>query len=141
LKNEVSGDYKITGYITVDSVEGNYYIIGHQKNSSNTMKHEMSHALFYTDRQYRLSVRRLLHRHTYVLAKLGKYLLSAGYHANSIEDEKHAYVLADKPFLQSKKLWFFGMDGLQRELARLFQKHISLLSGSDTITKDLKLSA
>jgi hypothetical protein len=71
---------------------GQYYIIGIKKGSKVTLKHELMHALYYTNPKYRQSVERILDSGPN-LTPIATRLKVLGYHPEVIRDETHAYLL------------------------------------------------
>lgn len=83
--------------------EGDFYIIGthSEKDPSyydGLLKHETAHGLFYTDNEYRDSVRDILK--DVDLKELSKVFSKMGYHESVHLDESHAYLLADTDSLK-----------------------------------------
>lgn len=75
-----------------------FYVIGTYKskcerNDKSTKKHEIAHALFYLNSQYRAEVTKVLA--TLNLKPIFKYLKQMGYHKDVFLDESHAYLLTD----------------------------------------------
>jgi hypothetical protein len=61
--------------------------------SRNTLKHELSHALFFKEREYRHRVKSLLQQ--YDMRSLESKLWTMGYCRQVMQDELHAYLLAE----------------------------------------------
>lgn len=86
---------------------GSFYVIGTERGGEDDLKvqkHELAHALFYLDLNYRLGAFDIIKG----LSKTSKtqleyYLKNAGYHPSSFVDEMHAYVLCDEPNRLTKK--------------------------------------
>ena len=69
-----------------------FYIIGTLKNESKeTLKHELAHALFYTNSNYRKEVLAIIK--TKNLAPIKNFLKKSDYHPSVYLDECHAYIL------------------------------------------------
>lgn len=102
-----------------------FYIIGISDDSASlasTVRHELAHALFYLNKNYREEVRAVLS--TVPTRKIQNYLRRKGYHENSIEDETHAYLLESISDLVSAA----GIDaqryaGVSKKLAHIFRKY------------------
>ena len=66
-----------------------FYVIG--LFAERDLRHELAHALFFLQRDYRRDVRAALREHNTV--RIRRRLASLGYHHSVLEDEVHAYVL------------------------------------------------
>lgn len=100
-----------------------FYVIGvhtHSKRSKYTLKHEIAHGLFYTDKDYKKKI----------LSTLSKFNLSSiknelrsngGYHEKVLNDECQAYSIASDTKLKTPipKI-------LSRKLRIIYKKHIKL---------------
>jgi hypothetical protein len=72
------------------NIKGNFYIIAFHGGGHHLLGHELAHALFYTNKEYKKKVLKILKK--YNLKKIRKELLSVGgYGKNVIEDEIQAY--------------------------------------------------
>ena len=77
-----------------------YYIIGSLKTDKNTIKHEIAHALYYTNKNYRSEMQKLnkelekCYSDHYLLMK--ECLLRMGYCKEVIDDEIQAYLSSEK---------------------------------------------
>lgn len=69
----------------------NFYIIG--SNSNDVLKHELCHALYYTNENYKKNINNLILKNKNKLNKALNYLIKIGYHKKVIFDELQAYVL------------------------------------------------
>lgn len=78
-----------------------FYIIG--ANSSDVLKHELCHALYYTNKEYRSEVEGLLNKNKNKIKHLIKHLLEMGYCEGVLLDEVQAYVL-DGTYLQENNI-------------------------------------
>lgn len=78
--------------------KGNFYIIGSNDNSE-TLRHELSHALFFTNTAYRSRVVEILSKFKKQTRSLELYLKKIGYHRSVIEDEVNAYITTSSDFL------------------------------------------
>ena len=68
----------------------NFYIIGAQ--DSSTLRHELSHALYDSNIDYRHAINKLLQKNKNKLHKQYKYLLDKGYCEEVLNDELQAYI-------------------------------------------------
>lgn len=105
-------DFMSTVYDLIKKTEGEhpFYLIGtyaggatdDDPSGETILDHEVAHALFYTNRDYRVKVRRLLREWDSPVANLNGHkgeeldsardvLKSMGYHETTVEDEIHAY--------------------------------------------------
>ena len=78
-----------------------YYLIAALK-GSDAIEHELAHALYYTDSEYRCRMRDIFlelseqgHRET--INKVRKCIRDSGYHENVVEDELYAYLATGLP--------------------------------------------
>jgi len=80
----------------LEDMQEPFYVIGTYGRRSKSMEHEMAHALFFVDRNYRRAVRRVLEGVKPRLRKrVYKFFKSTGgYHPDVFEDEFHAYLLS-----------------------------------------------
>ncbi len=67
-----------------------FYIIGAQDDS--VLRHELSHAMYFTNLNYRTKINQYLTKHEKSLSKSFHYLLNKGYHQDVINDELQAYI-------------------------------------------------
>lgn len=74
---------------------GQYYIIGCKKGNKLTLKHELMHALYYTNNLYRNNVNQIL-TESELVPIIKPYLIKLGYHKEVIIDEVHAYLVTCK---------------------------------------------
>jgi hypothetical protein len=92
-----------------------FYLIGAVKKDASTIAHELCHARFALDKNYKKKVRELLKQlPDKMKKKIEDYLLSIGYCKGVLEDELQAYVSSDYHFLEEnikfsakdkEKLW------------------------------------
>lgn len=97
-----------------------FYILGVNKESKDVKDlfiHELSHALFYTDKNYKLEVRSALN--LFDLKSLKKELVLKGYHEKVLEDESHAYALSP-----NKKMKTRIPEKLKEKLKNIFNKYL-----------------
>lgn len=78
-----------------------FYIIG--ANNNKVLKHELCHALYYTNKKYKSEVEVLLKNNKSKIKQLIKYLLEMGYCENVLFDEVQAYIL-DGNYLQENDI-------------------------------------
>ena len=102
-----------------------FYIIGtygKEKPKYSTLKHEICHAMFYLDEEYKENSTRVLSRqqHHRMMEKLKRRIIRAGYHESVAMDESQAYLLTDKLFILTAGVNPFFLGSLTDELERLF---------------------
>ena len=68
----------------------NFYIIGAQNNS--TLRHELSHALYASNDNYRSEINKFLNKNKSKLKTTSKYILDKGYCEDVLYDEIQAYI-------------------------------------------------
>jgi hypothetical protein len=68
-----------------------FYIIG--SNEDSVLHHELCHALYHFDLNYKTSIDQVITENKNQLTKAFKYLLKLGYHKKVLYDELQAYVL------------------------------------------------
>ena len=109
-------------------VEGKFYIIGtyvakNKKANSDTLQHEIAHALFYTNDAYRAEVLAILE--PLKLKKLKKSFAKDGdYHESVFTDECHAYIMGDLKWLRNT--WEVKIGPFREaheQLVKVFKKH------------------
>ena len=123
FKNLSDDEKWLIDHIKKEKLEKKYYVIGYEKGAHGTMKHEIAHAMFYLKPIYRAKVGQILFKNEKLLSKLGKHLLDMGYNESVIEDEKHAYLLANRDFLKENKLWKKQFDMISRQIGNLFEEY------------------
>lgn len=67
-----------------------YYIIGAQNNS--TLRHELSHAMYGYNKNYKLEIDNFIKKHNKHFSKISKYILKKGYDKSVLNDELQAYI-------------------------------------------------
>ena len=103
-----------------------YYIIGALTGDTDVIKHEIAHALYETNTEYRekmLSITQELfnsHNDQYILIKTR--LLDMGYNEEVVEDEIHAYLSSEKKRYLVKE---FGVD--YTKLSKLIKEYRKVL--------------
>ena len=90
---------------TVKSIEEPFYVIG-TNDRSETLDHEICHALFYVDTEYRDAVVSILEPMKEELREVFSKMLELGYHESVVLDEVHAYLSANPDWLESKQITF-----------------------------------
>lgn len=79
-----------------------YYLIGAEKGDKTTLAHEVAHALYFLNYEYREEMNQLLYKLSEKLHKtINEHLLSVGYIEEVLGDEKQAYISTG-----SNKLYF-----------------------------------
>lgn len=110
-----------------------FYIIGTYKSNNKkyqellVLKHELAHALFYTDKNYRRNVLKIL-KELKTTKPLEKYLASLGYHPGVFLDEIHAYYLTDQDALRKAKIFISikVAQKLEANYQKYSQKYLNL---------------
>lgn len=78
--------------------DGLFYVIGTEENNINAIKHEIAHAMFYLNDDYRTQATKIIDNLPELAKhKLEHFLSNVGYHKKHFLDEMQAYVLCDKP--------------------------------------------
>lgn len=67
-----------------------FYIIGAMDDS--VLRHELSHAMYFTDTSYRIKINTIFNRHKKDITKISNYILNKGYHRDVLFDELQAYI-------------------------------------------------
>lgn len=67
-----------------------FYIIG--ANDDSTIRHELAHALYYSDSNYAQSINNIFYANKQHISKISKYILDKGYHKDVLYDELQAYI-------------------------------------------------
>jgi hypothetical protein len=71
----------------------NYYLIGSRPKEKDTIKHEVSHGLYYTNKKYKKIADQALSKiPKKIYLKLAESLYAIGYAKKTIKDEIHAYL-------------------------------------------------
>jgi hypothetical protein len=107
---------------------GRFYIIGtfkekSKKSAEQTFRHELAHALYYTNEAYQQEVNDVLK--SVDLTKLNKaFAKEADYHESVFLDECHAYILCDLKWM--KKTWKVNpkrYEETHKKLEKVFEKY------------------
>ena len=104
-------------------LRGRFYIVGIFGRRGRDLTHELAHALFFTNAEYRNAVRQALG--TYATGTLERQLLKVGYARHVIQDELQAYLIAPSGKLGAASR---GLVPLRRKLRALFRDHAERLS-------------
>lgn len=99
-----------------------YYVIGANVKNASVMKHELAHALYYTNMWYRQKVSWAMSEKHESLAKVREFLRKLGYGENVIEDECHAWILADHQYLKTQGIWHPVYETVRKDLEKNFRK-------------------
>jgi hypothetical protein len=78
----------------------NFYVIG--SNTDDVLKHELNHALYYTNKKYREETNNLIDSNKKQLKNVFSHILKLGYHKKVLYDETQAYCLDDGYFEKHK---------------------------------------
>lgn len=85
-----------------------FYIIGIHSGGKDTKKHEIAHALYFLNEEYKKSIDEILYRlkegHENIYNDLCNYLKKLGYHESVINDECQAYIIANSEYLEKKAM-------------------------------------
>lgn len=100
----------------LQDLEPPFYIIGVASNQA--LKHEIAHALFFTDAAYCRAVRKAMRR--FDTSKLRRRILKEGYAPRVATDEIQAYIIAPEDDLNGNTR---ALRPLRRELRALFREH------------------
>lgn len=95
-----------------------FYVIGVFGRAAKSLTHELAHALFFTDSEYRDAV--LSAMGSYDTSKLKRQIAEAGYATHVIPDEVQAYIVAPSGGLGAE---LGPLMPLRRKLRRLFKRH------------------
>lgn len=103
-----------------------FYVLGLVKGTKKTeeLKHELAHALFYLDPEYKRAVLKALK--PYKFNDVKKVILGLGYSKSVLYDEIHAYVAHDLSYLVSHYKSCKKYSKLSQKLRSLFKLHINM---------------
>ncbi|MCK9225938.1 MAG: ABC transporter ATP-binding protein [Candidatus Muirbacterium halophilum] len=104
--------------------EKNFYIIGtFGKNDTSTLKHEIAHGLFYTEKSYREKVITIINSlcKTDTEKIINYFKNSTGYHCEIFNDELNSYILCDLDLLNKKGIYSENLIEKQKELQKEFE--------------------
>lgn len=106
------------------NLQGRFYVIGiYDGGKKGTLTHELAHALFFIDDDYRHAVREAMRG--YDTSALEKKLLDTGYARHVVQDEVQAYIVAPSGELGAASR---ALTPLRRKLRALFRQHAKGLS-------------
>lgn len=108
-------------------METPFYVIGTAGKavSRATMRHEISHGLFYLHDNYKEAVLRILEQlPPEDQNNLIHYLEQEGYHPHVHNDEMHAYLLADRHRLSLDGIRSISFKAIHQQLERLFREYV-----------------
>ncbi len=100
-----------------------YYIIAvHHKEDKSIFRHELAHALFYTEEDYKKAVSGIMEK--YDLKKLEKVLHKVdGYGKHVLRDEIQAYSVACHGEIKSE-----FPEKMRRDIRKIFDKHVKKMN-------------
>lgn len=98
---------------------GRFYLLGYAAGDARVKKHELAHALFYTNQNYKREVLSAL-CHFDPPGSYAKHLLDTGYHQNVVVDEFHAWTLTK---LFRGELWTSELDKWRDVLENIYQRY------------------
>lgn len=75
---------------------GDYYIVG--ANDKDVLKHELAHALYYTNKKYRENVISCFNANSKDIHRIKKFVIEKGYHKDVLYDELQAYIIDNSDF-------------------------------------------
>lgn len=103
-----------------DNYGSQIYVIGTEENVDPlTLDHELRHARYYLDSEYRGRTQLILLANGPHLRELSLHLWKMGYHSKVILDEIQAYVMCDKDYLIEQQLWTPDLDRVRKEIQAL----------------------
>ena len=104
---------------TIEAINSGLHVIGiYDGGKKGTLTHELAHALFFIDDDYRQAVREAMRG--YDTSMLEGKLLKAGYARHVIPDEVQAYIVAPSGKLGAASR---ALAPLRRKLRALFREH------------------
>jgi hypothetical protein len=112
----------------LDERDPKYYLIGSEGNNKTTKRHEVAHALYHLNKDYKSKVDKIVKRITPKLYKyIEEYLLKIGYTKKVIVDEINAYFSTEdssiweslEPTKKEEKL----LNEVQKELSSLLHEY------------------
>ena len=105
--------------------EKKFYVIGTlKKRNKKDIKHEIAHGLFYTNNKYRRNVKKILKKiDKEEKNKIINLLIKIeGYSKKVLEDELHAYILADLAWLRRNRMKITKLKNIHQMLDQNFNK-------------------
>ncbi|MEK6894973.1 MAG: hypothetical protein AABX48_00465 [Nanoarchaeota archaeon] len=106
--------------------EKKFYIIGtFTKRNKKDLKHEVTHALYYTNLNYKKQANKIVKQiDKKESAKINKLLIKIeGYSSNVLADETQAYILADLNTLKRNNIKVSKLKVVHKELTRSFKRY------------------
>jgi len=100
---------------SISKIKEPFYLIAAQKGTSQTIQHELSHGLFYTNEEYRENVLKLVEQFDHTEAH--EYLIKQGYCEEVIQDELNAYAVSGRVKVD---------DEFSKQAKKLFKKYRKL---------------
>ncbi|PIN73914.1 ABC transporter ATP-binding protein [Candidatus Woesearchaeota archaeon CG10_big_fil_rev_8_21_14_0_10_45_16] len=103
-----------------------YYIIGTYGNhTKDILRHEIAHALFYTNKRYRKEALKVIHSlpRESIVQIYRFFARSKGYHHDVWLDEAHAYIMTLKDLLKEEGIDVSPLKEAHKRLNQLFKKH------------------
>ncbi len=107
--------------------KGKFYIIGtYESKSSGTLDHEIAHALYYTDKNYKAEIDKALKGVDF--SPIRKKLMLMGYCKEVLPDETHAFLLGSKEHIGER----FGVVGdeciaARKQLIDIFKRYKKMI--------------
>jgi hypothetical protein len=96
------------------------YVIGVTSLKSITFKHELAHAMYDRHPDYKAVVNRIISRSS--VSRIVKHLVKLGYAKRVIPDELNSYLMFDRGYLKSKRLWSSHLDTIREDLLVEYRK-------------------
>jgi hypothetical protein len=131
IKGLTSENMSITPYdkVMVDIVQeirknqpqGEFYLIGVDSSQSDKLDHELAHAFFYTDKEYREEMLKLISSiKSSIYKQIEAYLSRMGYSRKVMDDEIQAYLATGlTPFMSR----IHGIKTLEKNFRRVFRNY------------------
>lgn len=108
-------------YIRKHQPRGKFYLLGVDSLDSWVMNHEMAHALFFTNPEYKKEMMELLiQMPSSITDKLNSHLLDEGYTESVLADEAHAYLATG---LQDEMVKIKGIKTWAKKFSTIFKKY------------------
>ena len=116
-------EYELRLLDSIDSVAiwPIYYVIGTYNGRIDVLKHEIAHALYYTNSAYRAEVLKLLS--SVNLLHIFKVLESKEYNSATWVDEAHAYMMTEIDFLESYEVRTIDFHLVTQKLNEIFERY------------------
>jgi hypothetical protein len=116
-------------------VMGKYYVIASHGSSRTTVRHEVGHSLYYMYPAYRDMVNEVLDKAEAApggkraFRAVRRLLRETGYANKTIKDETHAFIMADRDYLEEEGVWDAGLDQVTHDLNTIFDSFMAALGG------------